>query len=385
MELLSSFLFTTGMLATLLILFILLRAPQKEFPQKLLIGVFILLFFVCLYSYGEFHDVLFLKQISFLFADSLGFALGPLLFVYVQSLYRKNPALLKQYAYHFIPLFLYLVFLSIPRILSFEPGSFFGQYQETLNEYEFILQLQGVYLIIYCLISLQSIHRYQGLLKQNYANLQEKDLQWVRFLLIGIILTLVVNICLVLAELYWGEFSWETSNLTTFVLVGMIMYLGFHGSSQSRILIPDYMLKPANSLDKKGSSEKAHSHHLSNASEQEIETLSSSLEKSLKEDKVYLDEDLSLGTLAEILHTSDKKLSALLNQYLHVNFYDLINQHRVQAVQEKMFAQEFQHYTLLAIAFESGFKSKTSFNRIFKKSTGFSPSEYRKKKVIENG
>lgn len=378
MELLSSFLFTMGMLATLLILFILIRASQKELPQKLLIGVFILLFFVCFYAYGELHGVFLITQISFPFADAVGFALGPLLFTYIQSLYRKSKGLLKKYTYHFIPLGLYLLFVSIPRLISFEPHSFLHKYQATLNSHELVLQFQGIYLVVYCLISLRSIQKYQALLKQNYANLQEKDLQWVRFLLIGIILTLLVNICLVLAELYWGEFSWETSNLTTFVLVGMIMYLGFHGSSQSRILIPDYILKPNMDISDENP-QKQPSHHLSNASEKEIQELKSSLEKSLKEDKVYLDEELSLGTLAEILKTSDKKLSALLNHYLNINFYDLINQYRVQEVQEKMLAQEFQHYTLLAIAFESGFKSKTSFNRIFKKNTGLSPSEYKKK------
>ncbi len=119
MELLSSFLFTAGMLATLLILFILIRASQKELPQKLLIGVFLLLFFVCCYAYGELHEVVLITQISFPFADAVGFALGPLLFVYIQSLYRENKGLLKQYSSHFIPLGLYLLFVSIPRLLSF--------------------------------------------------------------------------------------------------------------------------------------------------------------------------------------------------------------------------------------------------------------------------
>lgn len=384
MELLSSFLFTTGMLATLWILFVLLRTPQKELPQKLLLCVFLFLFFVCFYAYGELHEVLFIKQISFLFADAVGFALGPLLFIYIQSLYRENKDLLKRYAFHFIPLWVYLLFVSLPRLFSFEADSFLYEYKETLDSHEFILQLQGLYLIIYCLISLQTIREYQKLLKQNYANLQEKDLQWVRFLLLGIVLTLLVNICLVLAELYWGEFTWESSNLTTFVMVGMILYLGYHGSSQSRILIPDYLLNH-NSFSETEDAPATPSHHLTNASETEIAGLKTRLEKSLQEDHVYLEEDLSLSMLAEILDTTDKKLSALLNHYLDINFYDLINQYRVEAVQAKMLSSAFEHYTLLAIAFESGFKSKTSFNRIFKKSTGFSPSEYRKKKKIENG
>jgi AraC-like DNA-binding protein len=85
-----------------------------------------------------------------------------------------------------------------------------------------------------------------------------------------------------------------------------------------------------------------------------------------------------LNKLAKHIPTTDKKLSLLLNQYMNTTFYDFVNAYRVQSVKEKLASVDFDNLTLLGIAYESGFKSKTSFNRIFKKETGFSPSEYKK-------
>jgi AraC-like DNA-binding protein len=66
-----------------------------------------------------------------------------------------------------------------------------------------------------------------------------------------------------------------------------------------------------------------------------------------------------------------------LNKNLNINFYTLINDYRVAEVQEKLKGKESKKYTLLAMAEDSGFQSKASFNRIFKNKTGMSPSKYR--------
>ncbi|WP_353959585.1 helix-turn-helix domain-containing protein [Aequorivita aurantiaca] len=74
---------------------------------------------------------------------------------------------------------------------------------------------------------------------------------------------------------------------------------------------------------------------------------------------------------------SDKKLSELLNQQLSTNFYNLINEYRVNEVKQKIKDKEYYKYTLLSIAHDCGFQSKTSFNRVFKQKTGMSPSLYK--------
>lgn len=90
----------------------------------------------------------------------------------------------------------------------------------------------------------------------------------------------------------------------------------------------------------------------------------------------YLQPDLSLSDLANELKTNTSVLSQLINAGFNKNFNDFINGYRVAAYLEKAGTAQYQHLTLLAIAFECGFNSKTTFNRAFKKMTGKAPSNF---------
>lgn len=91
----------------------------------------------------------------------------------------------------------------------------------------------------------------------------------------------------------------------------------------------------------------------------------------------YRDAELSLGSLAEKLGLTVHELSRIINVALKKNFNDLINEYRVADVIRRMHDPAFAHITLLGIALDSGFNSKSSFNRIFKEMTGKSPIEYK--------
>ncbi|MCK4919930.1 MAG: helix-turn-helix domain-containing protein [Bacteroidales bacterium] len=105
------------------------------------------------------------------------------------------------------------------------------------------------------------------------------------------------------------------------------------------------------------------------------------LRQLMTEKKVFLNSDLSLKDLAKELHISTNTLSSLFNNSLNQNFYDFVNTYRVEYVQKLMESEEMKNYTLVSIGYESGFNSKSSFFRIFKKHTGKTPSEYIKNKI----
>ena len=117
---------------------------------------------------------------------------------------------------------------------------------------------------------------------------------------------------------------------------------------------------------------------LDSYSAEDIEELKKALYELLETRKPYLDESVSLGDLAGALNVSTKKLSELLNQHLDTSFYNLINQYRVNEVIARLAMPDADKYPLMGIAYECGFQSKASFNRIFKQKTGQSPSAYRK-------
>jgi AraC-like DNA-binding protein len=95
---------------------------------------------------------------------------------------------------------------------------------------------------------------------------------------------------------------------------------------------------------------------------------------------VYTDPDLTLEKLASLMKTPRHHLSEVLNQYLHRTFYQFINDYRMQKVLHLLDHCRRQEVTpnILSIAYEAGFNSKSAFNQYFKKTTGFTPTEYLK-------
>ena len=98
----------------------------------------------------------------------------------------------------------------------------------------------------------------------------------------------------------------------------------------------------------------------------------------MEEKKPYLDGKLSLKQIALALDISTNHLSQVINENLEKNFFDFVNEYRVDLVKEKMAVSSNRKYTLLALAYDCGFNSKSSFNAIFKKKTGLTPSQYLK-------
>jgi len=97
----------------------------------------------------------------------------------------------------------------------------------------------------------------------------------------------------------------------------------------------------------------------------------------LKNKKPYLNPEFSFQMMVDDLGISRQYLSQVINAGQKKNFYKLINEFRVEEIKEKLTDRKYENYTILGIAFECGFNSKTSFNRIFKEETGLTPTAYK--------
>ncbi|MDP5170380.1 MAG: helix-turn-helix domain-containing protein [Bacteroidia bacterium] len=100
------------------------------------------------------------------------------------------------------------------------------------------------------------------------------------------------------------------------------------------------------------------------------------LTKAMEEDKIYLRSELTLSDLAEHVRTNTHTISRVLNEGLGQSFYDFINTYRVKEFTRMVAENDYPGDTYLAIALQSGFNSKTTFNRAFKKVTGMPPRQY---------
>lgn len=109
---------------------------------------------------------------------------------------------------------------------------------------------------------------------------------------------------------------------------------------------------------------------------EEIERINNQLDRFIHE-KGFLDPEISLTTMAEQLGVAPHKLSEVLSKHRKTSFYDLINYHRIEAVKSALHDPAKRHLSVLGIAYDCGYNSKSTFNTAFKKFTGVSPSEFK--------
>jgi len=110
-----------------------------------------------------------------------------------------------------------------------------------------------------------------------------------------------------------------------------------------------------------------------------ISSIKKGLIQLLEEDKVFKENELRLDDLAAYLNINRHQMSQVINEQYGVNFFELINQYRIDYVKQLLINPDNDHLTILQLAYEAGFNNKVSFNRYFKKLTGMTPSAYRLK------
>nr|WP_293834315.1 helix-turn-helix domain-containing protein [uncultured Arsenicibacter sp.] len=108
----------------------------------------------------------------------------------------------------------------------------------------------------------------------------------------------------------------------------------------------------------------------------ELQVLKEQVESYLLRNKLYTNPNLTINELASKLKMQPYLLSKVINEGFDKNFFDFINHYRVEELKHRLDDPRFKNYTLLSLAFEVGFNSKTAFNRAFKKITRQTPSEY---------
>jgi AraC-like DNA-binding protein len=238
------------------------------------------------------------------------------------------------------------------------------------NKYYYVLLI--ISLLIYWIFSIRLILSHRKNIPYFFSNYSKNNtLTWLIFVVFIFLFLIVADRFLSSLQKVLGiavfQFLSISSNLTIFTFI-----MVFFGINQTVIF--KYKQGKTGRTDADPTLKYKHS----SLSEKQKDEISARVTTYLKTNKSYLIPDYSLQMMAEELQISRQNLSQVINESQHKNFYQLINEFRIKEVKEKMADTKFEIYTVLGIAFECGFNSKTTFNRIFKESTGKTPSEYRK-------
>jgi len=288
-------------------------------------------------------------------------ATGPLIFFYVLKITRQEYKFRWKDLLHFSPLLLEFGVLVSEVKESIKTGA--ATYDTlTFQQLNPVLQMLALISVItYLYGSLRLIEDFYQRLKFNGGDRYRYELRWLYRLLtgFGLLWLLWIPYAAVDYFYYHGQMNVQTCYPLYFLLAIIFIRIAIVSFLRPDVVVPVHApfvsrpLPPAK-LKQKGTW----------------------LKKIVKENCYYQDPELSLGSLAEKLDLTPHELSRIINAVLKKSFNDFINEYRIAEVIRKMQNPVYDRLTLLGIAFDSGFNSKTTFSRAFRRMTGKTPGEY---------
>jgi len=300
---------------------------------------------------------------------------GPLIFLYTLFLTNKKRKWTNEHLVHFIPYLTNLIILSPFFIGSSEDKIEVLDYftaaitngTDNYYYYNFILRLAiSIIGLSYSIASIKIVKVYSENILNEFSDIERINLDWLRLLLFFFLFLSIAFIILSLF-IFHDRYLQVDYNVYYFLLVFLLIYtLSYKALSQP------HMGSFSPREDKGQMATKRISETKDQSDQARI------IKKYMEEAKPFLNGELTASLLAERLEMSRHQLSEVLNEEMGNNFYDFINRYRIEEFKKQVELPQNEHLTLLAVALDSGFNSKTSFNTIFKKSTGQTPSQYKK-------
>ena len=336
------------------------------------------------------------------------FLYGPLIYLYALTAADRSRRLTRRDALHLVP-FLATVITGLPIYLmsGAEKLALYQQLQrgEVPPLIAIATPLKFVSGVIYAPLTLIFLRRHRERVKDSYSSVERVNLRWLVWLgtAAAAIWALAVTFQLVesagIARIARGD---DFIGLGMAVLVYGIGYMGLrqpevfrYETAEHRVPAELTVARPAlrsgpvdvapepadprspARLQMEESEPAAARYERSGLTDRDAARLKEALLTVMDRDRPWRDSDLTLADLADLLSTTPHKLSEVLNAQIGQTFYDFVNGYRVKEVQRRIAAGDAQRVTMLALALDAGFASKSTFNVVFKKHTSRTPSDYR--------
>jgi AraC-like DNA-binding protein len=367
-----------GILLSLLII----HKHRKLFANYFLAALMMLLSITLIYL--MLSELGWYKEYPFIMLIPVGipFLVNPLFYLYAKYLIQNTSGFNKKDLIHFLPFFIYEIFFipdffsNSEEIIALFDSITRQQLHPRFIIFNWLIIIQGLYYIVLILFMLRN---YSYSLEKAFSNIEKMRLNWLRNIIIivgGVWLIFIFENIMYLVDIQIYKI-FDIASVFAALLVYALGYMGLLKSEvfEQPAFIESYRysrqsndtdLTPVKKYEKSG------------LTEEKVDEYYKRLDKLIKEEKPYLDSNLTLKQLADRLEISAHNLSQIINTRLNQNFFDYINKYRIEEVKRFLKDPEKKNITLLSLGFDAGFNSKSSFNSIFKRLTGKTPSEYQK-------
>lgn len=342
-----------------------------------ILGIWLIVIGIHLFGFYTFASGIIFKYPDLMWVNlPYAFLHGPLLYLYTEAL--ANPKIFKnkRWLIHFIlPVFVLIwnfPFLILPeseRILAYKQGGKGNELDYIVSTV--VLNISG---IIYIVITNILLSKHKKRILNQFSNQEKINLTWLRFLFYGMGVTWLIIILGGRDELI---FSMATVFLVFIGYFG-IKQVGIFTNQNFEISTSIFLEEDVNAIAENEPVIEKKKYAKSGLNEDSAKELHIQLKQLMDAEKLFSEPELNLNDLANRLDIHPNYLSQVINEMEGVNFYDYINSLRIEEFKRLVFLPENQKYTLLALAYDCGFNSKSSFNRAFKKNTNLSPTQYLK-------
>jgi AraC-like DNA-binding protein len=287
--------------------------------------------------------------------DPLQFLLAPLVAAYFRSILVPTFRVRPGHLVHALP-FAAVLALTLTHLVP----------QGTVTAPALVVAPWGALvaqLVLYVLPSLRLLHRQRAALRGQVATTQGVDAAWLAWFS-RLMVVLVAGYATVLVVLIHNPRLVPPREALSLALTVVAAALGFRGLLQKEPPVldnaPSRSQRPPMPIA-------------------DLHVLQDRLTRAMEAERLFLDPDLDLSRLAERVRMSRNQVSYAINEGLGKSFYDFVNEHRVNEVLRLMRDPSRSRHKLLSLAFDAGFSSKPTFNTVFKKLKGLTPSEYRRR------
>ena len=300
------------------------------------------------------------------FPRGAGLLLGPAVYFYLRTQTNRNFKLQRKHLWHLLPwavMFVYQLqfFLRGPLVVqAYEQSSV----AEVMNAFSTVLLWAS--LIAYFRASILLYRRYRGWIAHAYSDLDRVSLAWFRNFIYVYIAGFAFQQVMMLVDVFadWDFYQDWWWNLA---LVGVVAYTAIQGYAQPQMVPLAFDDAPEPTPTDQTPAP---------AAPTVDSALQLSIETAMQQQQLYLESDLTLASLAKRINAPSSAVSATINTAFQCNFNEFVNRYRIQYFKQELARPENQQLTLLAVAFDSGFNSKATFNRVFKRLEGMTPKAY---------
>lgn len=317
-------------------------------------------------------------QLNFIFGFTY-YIDATLLYFYIKSLVYRDFQLQKKDAVHLLPLgiyglFMYISFYRMPTEVQLN-----WVINETFtysNSYVSLELICRVMRMFYCAAGFALILRYKDILKATRSSIEKVDIIWLKLLVIGFLTVAVLEILLNFSKMVGVIFNYEFQHSIDFNIYEMIGLTSYYASF---MLVSTLVFTSMRYFTTFEAIKQKDKELLSKQPQEKLlnPQLAENIDAMMRTKKPHLQNDVTLEVLAETLEIPSKDLSMLINRHFNKNFWEFINNYRIDEAKQLLSDDKQAAKSITDIYLEAGFNSKSVFNTFFKKIVGMTPSDFR--------